>query len=93
MHTRAHTASDGVFVLQNQVVDSGSGLTQGDKLRALKSRRPPRYSMTGAARYRIMDKRAELPVSHVSVQAFKHMLCFRLEEMMIHGRSASQPPR
>lgn len=54
-----------VCVPQNQVVDSGSGLTQGDKLRALKSRRPPRYSTSGAVRYQIRGKRGGLVASHV----------------------------
>uniref|UniRef100_H3CGK1 Cell division cycle 14Ab n=1 Tax=Tetraodon nigroviridis TaxID=99883 RepID=H3CGK1_TETNG len=34
----------------NQPLDSGTGLTQGDRLRALKSRRPPRSSVPGAGR-------------------------------------------
>ncbi|XP_070687891.1 dual specificity protein phosphatase CDC14AB isoform X2 [Pempheris klunzingeri] len=33
-----------------EAVDGGSALTQGDKLRALKSRRPPRPATTGALR-------------------------------------------
>ncbi|XP_059197548.1 dual specificity protein phosphatase CDC14AB [Centropristis striata] len=33
-----------------ETLDSGPGLTQGDKLRALKSRRPPRPATTGALR-------------------------------------------
>uniref|UniRef100_A0A3B5LEI8 protein-tyrosine-phosphatase n=1 Tax=Xiphophorus couchianus TaxID=32473 RepID=A0A3B5LEI8_9TELE len=40
------------FLLQGDITD-GSGLTQGDKLRALKSRRHPRPSVSGGAlRYR-----------------------------------------
>lgn len=39
------------FNLQSEVVDGRSGLTQGDKLRALKSRRSPRPATTGALRY------------------------------------------
>ncbi|KAM9357516.1 dual specificity protein phosphatase CDC14AB [Symphorus nematophorus] len=35
---------------ESETVDSGPGLTQGDKLRALKSRRPPRPATTGALR-------------------------------------------
>ncbi|XP_078102857.1 dual specificity protein phosphatase CDC14AB [Sander vitreus] len=35
---------------ESEVGDSGLGLTQGDKLRALKSRRPPRPATTGALR-------------------------------------------
>ncbi|XP_051231563.1 dual specificity protein phosphatase CDC14AB isoform X2 [Dicentrarchus labrax] len=35
---------------QSESVDGGPGLTQGDKLRALKSRRPPRPATTGALR-------------------------------------------
>ncbi|XP_071328977.1 dual specificity protein phosphatase CDC14AB isoform X2 [Trachinotus anak] len=35
---------------ESEVTDSGLGLTQGDKLRALKSRRPPRPATTGALR-------------------------------------------
>ncbi|XP_023279940.1 dual specificity protein phosphatase CDC14A isoform X1 [Seriola lalandi dorsalis] len=35
---------------ETEVTDSGLGLTQGDKLRALKSRRPPRPATTGALR-------------------------------------------
>ncbi|XP_073332408.1 dual specificity protein phosphatase CDC14AB isoform X1 [Pagrus major] len=35
---------------ESEPVDSGPGLTQGDKLRALKSRRPPRPATTGALR-------------------------------------------
>ncbi|XP_070764421.1 dual specificity protein phosphatase CDC14AB isoform X1 [Enoplosus armatus] len=35
---------------ESESVDSGPGLTQGDKLRALKSRRPPRPATTGALR-------------------------------------------
>uniref|UniRef100_A0A8C9ZMT4 protein-tyrosine-phosphatase n=1 Tax=Sander lucioperca TaxID=283035 RepID=A0A8C9ZMT4_SANLU len=36
---------------ESEIGDSGPGLTQGDKLRALKSRRPPRPATTGALRY------------------------------------------
>ncbi|XP_028443060.1 LOW QUALITY PROTEIN: dual specificity protein phosphatase CDC14AB [Perca flavescens] len=35
---------------ETETGDSGPGLTQGDKLRALKSRRPPRPATTGALR-------------------------------------------
>uniref|UniRef100_A0A8C9ZPT6 Cell division cycle 14Ab n=1 Tax=Sander lucioperca TaxID=283035 RepID=A0A8C9ZPT6_SANLU len=35
---------------ESEIGDSGPGLTQGDKLRALKSRRPPRPATTGALR-------------------------------------------
>ncbi|XP_040896996.1 dual specificity protein phosphatase CDC14AB isoform X2 [Toxotes jaculatrix] len=35
---------------ESEGTDSGLGLTQGDKLRALKSRRPPRPATTGALR-------------------------------------------
>ncbi|KAM7387855.1 hypothetical protein PAMP_024067 [Pampus punctatissimus] len=35
---------------ESEAADSGLGLTQGDKLRALKSRRPPRPATTGALR-------------------------------------------
>uniref|UniRef100_UPI0037E7B23A dual specificity protein phosphatase CDC14AB isoform X1 n=2 Tax=Semicossyphus pulcher TaxID=241346 RepID=UPI0037E7B23A len=35
---------------ESEVLDSGLSLTQGDKLRALKSRRPPRPATTGALR-------------------------------------------
>ncbi|XP_076028067.1 dual specificity protein phosphatase CDC14AB isoform X2 [Genypterus blacodes] len=35
---------------ESELADSGLGLTQGDKLRALKSRRPPRPATTGALR-------------------------------------------
>ncbi|XP_065812446.1 dual specificity protein phosphatase CDC14AB isoform X1 [Labrus bergylta] len=35
---------------ESETGDSGLGLTQGDKLRALKSRRPPRPATTGALR-------------------------------------------
>lgn len=37
-------------IQENELVDGGAGLTQGDKLRALKSRRPPRAATTGALR-------------------------------------------
>ncbi|XP_041862705.1 dual specificity protein phosphatase CDC14AB isoform X2 [Melanotaenia boesemani] len=37
-------------LLEGEFTDSGPGLTQGDKLRALKSRRPPRPATTGALR-------------------------------------------
>lgn len=36
---------------QTELTDAGPGLTQGDKLRALKSRRPPRPTTAGALRY------------------------------------------
>lgn len=39
------------FVHQSETLDSGPVLTQGDKLRALKSRRPHRPATTGALRY------------------------------------------
>uniref|UniRef100_H2TD45 Cell division cycle 14Ab n=1 Tax=Takifugu rubripes TaxID=31033 RepID=H2TD45_TAKRU len=78
MSKNTHGASHGVCVLQNQVVDSGSGLTQGDKLRALKSRRPPRYSTTGAVRYQILDTRGELLVSYVSAGSFKPRVVFQV---------------
>ncbi|CAJ1059532.1 dual specificity protein phosphatase CDC14AB isoform X1 [Xyrichtys novacula] len=35
---------------EGEIVDGGPALTQGDKLRALKSRRPPRPATTGALR-------------------------------------------
>lgn len=66
-----------VCVLQNQVVDSGSGLTQGDKLRALKSRRPPRYSTTGAVRYQILDKRGSC-WCHFRAGSFKPHVVFQV---------------
>lgn len=39
------------FLFQTELTETGPGLTQGDKLRALKSRRPPRPATTGALRY------------------------------------------
>ncbi|TNN24974.1 Dual specificity protein phosphatase CDC14A [Liparis tanakae] len=40
----------GCLLHQGEAVDSGPVLTQGDKLRALKSRRLPRAATTGALR-------------------------------------------
>lgn len=39
------------FMFQGDQTDGGLGLTQGDKLRALKSRRFPRPATTSALRY------------------------------------------
>lgn len=43
------------FVHQSEVGDSGPGLTQGDKLRALKSQRATRPATTGALRYQNLN--------------------------------------
>lgn len=59
VHTQTHSCQLSViswcvcFNLQSEAVDGRSGLTQGDKLRALKSRRSPRPATTGALRYQI----------------------------------------
>uniref|UniRef100_A0A3B4Y4M4 protein-tyrosine-phosphatase n=1 Tax=Seriola lalandi dorsalis TaxID=1841481 RepID=A0A3B4Y4M4_SERLL len=46
----------------------GLGLTQGDKLRALKSRRPPRPATTGALRYqKLMEQLVDFRVTHQDV--------------------------
>ncbi|KAM6939103.1 dual specificity protein phosphatase CDC14AB [Lycodopsis pacificus] len=45
-------------VHESETVDSGPVLTQGDKLRALKSRRPPRPATTGALRVEEMKTRS-----------------------------------
>uniref|UniRef100_A0A3P9JR36 Cell division cycle 14A n=1 Tax=Oryzias latipes TaxID=8090 RepID=A0A3P9JR36_ORYLA len=44
---RSHSSD---HLQENDLTDGGSGLTQGDKLRALKSRRSPRLSATGPQR-------------------------------------------
>ncbi|XP_037618987.1 dual specificity protein phosphatase CDC14AB-like isoform X2 [Sebastes umbrosus] len=51
---------------ESETVDGGLSLTQGDKLRALKSRRPPRPATTGALRLeemKIHSRSASQPIS------------------------------
>lgn len=62
--------------------DVDSGVTQGDKLRALKGRRPPRPSTTGTLSLGRQDS--------VSQQ---RVVCFRVEEMKMHSRTSTQPLR
>lgn len=50
-HNRSVHRSPSYDLLQSEASEIGLGLTQGDKLRALKSRRPPRASTTEALRY------------------------------------------
>lgn len=49
-HNSTDSSHNSNSLNENETVDSGLGLTQGDKLRALKSRRPPRPATTGALR-------------------------------------------
>ncbi|KAM3620218.1 uncharacterized protein V6R79_019836 [Siganus canaliculatus] len=49
-HSIMGSSPDYDRLTETESVDVGPGLTQGDKLRALKSRRPPRPATTGALR-------------------------------------------
>lgn len=48
------------FVHQSEVGNSGPGLTQGDKLRALKNQRASRPATTGALRYQNLNSNTDL---------------------------------
>ena len=48
------------FTFQGELTDGGPGLTQGDKLRALKSRRPPRPATTTVLRYWNQNQNREI---------------------------------
>lgn len=76
-------------------------MTQGDKLRALKGRRA---TTAGALRYWDRDQNQNQNQDHsaacccvagASQQLHQSgsLSCFRMEEMKLHSRSASQPLR
>ncbi|KAF7642488.1 hypothetical protein LDENG_00257100, partial [Lucifuga dentata] len=70
---------------ESELADSGPGLTQGDKLRALKSRADSGLGLTQGDKLRALKSRR--PPRSATTGAL------RVEEMKMHSRSASQPLR